>query len=69
MLKKFIVTIEVDEKNIADKYPNYSINFRSPKEFIDHLMNSFTIEGGIDTSVEGLERWGYSKKYKKKKGK
>ena len=35
MLKKFIVTIEVDEKNI----------------------------------VEGLERWGYSKKYKKKKGK
>ena len=45
MQKRFIVTIEIDEKNIAHKYPNYSINFRSSEEFIDLLMNDIVILG------------------------
>ena len=58
MQKRFIVTIEIDEKNIAHKYPNYSINFRSSEEFIDLLMNDIVILG------DDLEQWGYSMQYK-----
>jgi hypothetical protein len=55
MKKRFMVEIEVDEKNISKKYPNYSINWSKPEEFINHLMKDFV-------SDSNMKKWGYSKK-------
>ncbi len=64
MKKKFMVEIEVDEKNIEKKYPNYNINFSSPNNFIAHLVEDFIYDADINMSVNGLKKWGYSKKIK-----
>ena len=40
MIKRFIIAIQVDERNIRRKYPNFQFNWRSPKEFITYLKNS-----------------------------
>ena len=62
MIKRFIVEIEVDENNIAKKYPNYSINYSTEEKFIKSLIKSFTIEGNTDMSKNGLKKWGYAKR-------
>ena len=62
--KQFIVTINVDDENISELYPNYSINYDSPDELIEALMKSFKWEGVTDMSKGGLREWGYSKDYK-----
>jgi len=38
--KTFILKIEVDEKNIRRKYPNFRFNWGKPKEFITFLKRS-----------------------------
>ena len=40
MKRQFVMTIEVDEKNIAEKYPNWRWNFGTPEEFINHIADS-----------------------------
>lgn len=40
MKKTFIMTIETDDKNIAEKYPNWRWNFGKPEEFIHHIAKS-----------------------------
>ena len=62
MKKRFVVEIEVNEKEIVKKYPNYNINFSNPKELIDMLINNFTYEGDIDMSKDGLIEFGYAKR-------
>lgn len=62
MKRQFLVEIEVDEKNVAKKYPNYSINWDSPEELIDSLMRDFIFEADTDMSKDGLTEWGYAKR-------
>ena len=62
MKKRFIVEIEVDEKNIAKKYPNYQFNFNTPTDLIKHIMGCFVIEGNTNMAKEGLKEWGYAKR-------
>lgn len=52
--------IEIDEKNINEKYPNYKYNFNSPKELADSLVPTKIYEADTDMSKDGLEQWGYS---------
>jgi hypothetical protein len=40
MKRQFVMTIEVDEKNIFEKYPNYRFNWDSPEDFIRYLAES-----------------------------
>ena len=62
MKKQFIVEIEVDEKTVADKYPNYIYNYSSPKELIKAIMTDFIYEGGCNTQKVGMKQWGYAKR-------
>jgi hypothetical protein len=40
MKKTFTLTVEVDEKTIAKKYPNYALNYGDPKiHGVDHFIN------------------------------
>lgn len=52
MTKQFILTIKVDEKNIARKYPNYKFNYNNPKRFINTIVKSLT--------ENKLKKFGYS---------
>lgn len=40
MKKTFIMTIETDDKNIAEKFPNWCWNFSTSEEFIKHIAKS-----------------------------
>lgn len=63
MKRRFVVEIEVDEKNISDKYPNFKLNYGTNfKEFIKSLMKDFEYEGNTNMAKDGLKEWGYSKK-------
>ncbi len=62
MKKRFIVEIEVDEKNIAKKYPNYNFNWNTPEEFIKSLMSCFTNEADTNMAKDGLKKFGYAKR-------
>ena len=59
MLFKYNVEIEVDEKTIEQKYPNYRFNFSSLKEFADNKAFCWECEG-LEGNEVGLEKWGYS---------
>ena len=52
MTKQFILTIKVDEKNIARKYPNYKFNWDNPKQFINNFTKNLT--------ENKLKKFGYS---------
>lgn len=54
MKKRYLLEIEVDEKEIIKKYPNYKFNWSTPKEFIKHLLK--------DIEEKCLKEYGYSKK-------
>jgi hypothetical protein len=60
--RRFIVEIEVDEKTVANKYPNYQFNYDNPNELIDARIRDFTIEADTDMSKDGLKEWGYAKR-------
>jgi len=60
--KRFIVEIAVNEKTVAQKYPNYDCNYDSPEELIDRVMDNFKFEAETDMSKDGMRVWGYSKK-------
>lgn len=62
MKKQFLIEIEVDEKNIAKKYPNYSINYDNPNQLIEMLLADFIFDGETDMSKDGLKEWGYAKR-------
>lgn len=68
MIFKYIVEyeIEIDENTINKKYPNYRWNFNSPKELADSLVPTISYERDTDMATDGLEKWGYSIKVKKK---
>ncbi len=68
MIFKYEIEIEVDEKNIGKKYPNYRTNYSNPKEFADNKAFSWEVEG-LEIGEAGLERWGYAVKVKPKNGK
>jgi len=42
MRKSFVITIETDDDNIREKYPNYRFNWNSPGQFIHYLANDMT---------------------------
>jgi len=62
MKKRFIVEIEVDEKQISKKYPNYQFNYNNPNQLVNALINDFIYEGDINMDKKGLKKFGYSKK-------
>jgi hypothetical protein len=57
---KFEVTVEVDENEIVNKYPNYRFNFNSPKQLADSVANDFKFCADTDMSKNGMKEWGYS---------
>jgi len=61
---KYELEIDIDEKNISKKYPNYDINYSTPKEFADSLAFSNLYENDIDLSNNGYILLGYSIKVK-----
>lgn len=62
--------IEVDEENICEKYPNYSINFESASDLADRIVpNGDVYEADTNMSKDGLKEWGYSIKAKRLKEK
>ena len=62
MKKRYMIEIEVDEENIAELDPNYSINYENPEEFIDSLLKDFIYEGETNMQEDGLKEWGYAKR-------
>jgi len=66
---QFLVTVEID-KNIEAKYPNYRINWDSPEEFAESIMESLTSSADYDlTQKSSLKEYGYKVKAKKLKNK
>lgn len=57
---KLDIEIVVDEDNVHQKYPNYSINYDSIESFADSLFPKDNDVAGIDISKDGLRIWGYS---------
>ena len=62
--KKFIVTIFVDEKTIAEKNTNYSINYNSVEEYIDSRMNILYTYENINSLEQGIKEWAEWIEYK-----
>ena len=58
--KTFIVTIEVDEEAVKQKYPNYRLNYDKPEELIKAVANDIRFIAGVNMSKDGMETWGYS---------
>ena len=59
MKKQFIVTMIVDEKTIAEKNTNYSINYDSVEEYIYNEMNCLANKyDDINSAEEGIDIWG-----------
>jgi hypothetical protein len=63
------VEIVINEHTINEKYPNYKWNFNSPKELADSLVPTIVYEADTDMSKDGLSKWGYSIKVKRKESK
>lgn len=58
-MTKVLITLEISiTDDIADKYPNYTINYDTKEEFIDSLISQF--ETPIDSNEESLNRFGFS---------
>jgi len=55
--KTFIFEVEVDEKTIAKKYPNYRFNFNTIEEFMNFLMCTIP--------VKNMRKFGYNINQKK----
>lgn len=66
MIFRYDVEIDVDEKTITQKYPNYEFNFSNSKEFADRIASCWEVEG-LEGNEKGLEKWGYAIKVKKSK--
>lgn len=58
--RSFIVTIEVDEEKLKQKYPNYRLNYDNTDQFINAVANDIRFIAGTDMSKDGMEQWGYS---------
>lgn len=65
--KEFILTIEVDNKSIIKKYPNYRFNYRKPEDLIKSIIYDMKFIAGTNMSKDGMKEWGYSIKIKEKK--
>jgi hypothetical protein len=65
--KTFVVTIEVDEEAVKQKYPNYRWNYNNPEELIEAVANDVKFIAGVDMSKDGMKQWGYSIKVKETK--
>ncbi|MEK7723167.1 MAG: hypothetical protein AAB336_02360 [Acidobacteriota bacterium] len=63
MIFKYEVEIEIDEKTIEQKYPNFQLNYSNPKEFADNTAFCWEVEG-LEEDEKGLERWGYEVRVK-----
>jgi len=58
---KVLVEIKVDEENITELYPNYSINYDDVDTFIESIINDLETpmeEDGLPTDY--LKEFGYS---------
>lgn len=61
MIKKYLIEINVDEDHINEKYPNYSINWDSPEEFIEAtLSNIESTDENNEYPSQYYNEWGYS---------
>ena len=62
MKKKFTLKVEVEvAPDIAEKYPNYRLNYKSPEDFIESIKFQITdqfMSGGISPD-NMLEEYGY----------
>ena len=57
------IRITVDEDNIDALYPNYSINWNTPEEFMNHILDYIEETNNnvsIDSSENKLKKWGYT---------
>ena len=61
MKKRFVIEIEVDEKNIAKKYPNYNFNYQTIEQFIESEILCSS-DNECDTAEANLDRWGFCKR-------
>ena len=63
--KQFLVTMLVDDKTIAKKNTNYSINYDSVEEYIyremDCLANKYE---NVNSFEQGIKEWGEWIEYK-----
>jgi len=57
---RYFVEIEIDEKEVFEKYKNYKYNYNNPKELADSIMFNLQCEGGCDMSKNGMNNYGYS---------
>ena len=56
---KYLLTIEVAD-DIADKYPNYSVNWDTPEEFVEDTVIGMTSAADYDlTQKDSLKDLGY----------
>jgi|TARA_R100001594_G_C4027897_1_gene260650 hypothetical protein len=62
--KKFIVTIFVDEKTIAEKNTNYSINYDSVEEYMYSQMDRLYGYENIKNREQGINEWAEWIEYK-----
>lgn len=60
MRNRFLIEIEVDEKTIRSKYPNFNINWDNERDFIESTIKSFVFINDDDMSKVGLKKWGYA---------
>jgi hypothetical protein len=58
MKKTYLLTIETDDENIAEKYPNWRFNHPSPTQFIKWLAKSKEEISYIDTRGKRQSMWG-----------
>lgn len=58
--KQFILEIEVDDRTVQQKYPNYRLNYDRPEQLIKAVANDIRFIAGVDMSKDGMEQWGYS---------
>ena len=65
--KKFIVTIFVDEKTIAEKNTNYSINYDSVEEYMYRQMDRLYTYENINSLEQGIKEWAEWIEYKEYK--
>jgi hypothetical protein len=62
---RYFVEIEIDEKEVFEKFQNYKYNYNNPKELADSIMFNLQHEGGCNMSKNGMNDWGYSIKISK----
>lgn len=52
--------VTVDEEELKNKYPNFSLNFQNSKEFVDFIIKDLKAVNNINPDISNLENFGFS---------